>query len=267
MTSMLIAFVGKGGVGKTTVSSAFALQLSRKGRTAIVSSDFMSSLRYVFPSDPAGLKVIEMKENEVASAWKARYGGEVSTVLRQFFDVDPWIVDHIADSPGVAEEFMISNIVDLDNSGDYDYVVWDTAASSATMHLLMLEKEFYEHLDRDVKILIRLRDRFHTDKVMDLIEQWKALAKKVWEKLEETTFFLVTTGDELSLLQASEIEDDFGRMSLRIKDRICNRCASDTEGNYVMRFPEHRGSAREIVDKIASDHEMSVSKIEKTLGL
>ena len=255
---MLIAFVGKGGVGKTTVSSAFALQLSKKGKTAIVSSDFMSSLRYVFPSDPTGLKVVEMKENEVSAAWKERYGNEVTTVLKQFFDVEPWIVDHIADSPGVAEEFMISNIVDLDNSGEYDYVVWDTAASSATMHPLMLEKEFYEHLDRDVKILLRLRDRFHTDKVMELIEQWKNLAKGVWKKLEETSFYLVTTGDELSLLQASEIDHDFRRMGLRIHDRICNRCKAETENSYALRIPEFSGTARQIVEMISSGHELKL---------
>ena len=117
---MLVAFIGKGCVGKTSVSSAVALELSKKGKTALVSSDFMSSLHHIFPANPVGLNVLEMKEAEVAEEWKLRYGKEVNTVLKQFFKVDPWIIDHVAQSPGVAEEFMISNIVDLDNSGTFD---------------------------------------------------------------------------------------------------------------------------------------------------
>ncbi len=248
---MLIAFIGKGGVGKTSVSSAVALELSRKGRTALVSSDFMSSLHHVFPTEPVNLKVIEMKEKDVANAWKLRYGEEVNTVLKQFFKVYPWIIDHIAESPGVAEEFMISSIVELDNSGSYDYVVWDTAASSSTMHLLMLEKEFYEHLDRDVLMFLRVRDRFHTEKVLGLLDQWKTLAKNVWKKLQETSFFLVTTNDELSLLQSNEIQKDFNRMGLAIQGRICNRCDKNREEEYIRKIPEYTGNAREIVEKIS----------------
>lgn len=247
----MIAFVGKGGVGKTSISSALALHLSRHGKTAIVSSDFMSSLRHVFHDNHEGLKVIEMKEKEVAVAWKARYGSEVNTVLRQFFKVDPWILDHIAESPGVAEEFMISSVVDLDNSGEYDYVVWDTAASSSTMHLLMLEKEFYEHLDRDVMLFLKLRDRFHAEKVLDLLEEWKSLSREVWRKLEETAFFLVTTQDELSLLQAIEIREDFARMGLNLRGTICNRCKESAEGEFALKVPEYHGTAREIVEQIS----------------
>lgn len=249
---MLIAFIGKGGVGKTTVSSALALELSKSGKTAIVSSDFMSSLRHIFPDEPKSLSVTEMKEKEVAAAWIKRYGKDVNTVLQQFFKVDSWIIDHIAESPGVAEEFMISNILDLDDSGKYDFVVWDTAASSSTMHLLMLEKEFYEHLDRDVMIFLKLRDRFHTEKVLKLLDEWKALARKAWEKLEETSFFLVTTNDELSLIQADEIEEDFNKMNLKIQGRICNRCSKVAGDGYALKVPEYEGSAREIVEKIAS---------------
>lgn len=248
---MITAFVGKGGVGKTTISSAFALKLSRLGKTAIVSSDFMSSLRHIFPENPENLEVVELGEKDVAQRWKDRYGEEVGVVLKQFFDVDDWIIDHIANSPGVAEEFMISGIVDMELSGKYDFVVWDTAASSSTMHLLMLEKEFYEHLDRDVRIFLKLRDRFRSHKILELLEEWKTLANKVWNELKETTFMLVTTSDELSLIQATEIRKDFSGMGLKVSGEICNRCADKVQGRYVAYIPELRGSAREIVDRIS----------------
>ncbi len=255
---MIIAFVGKGGVGKTTVSSAVALSLSRKYRTALVSSDFMSSLRILFPKDSENLHVIELKEKEVAEKWKSKYGDEVMEVLRQFVDVEDWILDHIATSPGVAEEFMMANITELDKTGDYDYVIWDTAASSSTMHLLLLQKEFYEHLDRDVRIYLRLKSSFRKKGVSDILESWKELASDVWKDLSHSSFYLVSTQDELSLLQSDEIENEFREMGLSINGRIYNRCRDMETGasGAVTMIPELTGTARNIVHLISENRDL-----------
>lgn len=250
---MIYAFVGKGGVGKTTISSAFASNLAESGKTAIVSTDFMSSLKYVFPESPRNLDVVELKERDVAERWKERYGAEVSTVLRQFVDVDDWIIDHIATSPGVAEEFMIANLVDMSLSGEYENIVWDSAASSSTMHLLYLEREFYEHLDRDVRIFLRLRDRFRSNRILQLLEQWKGLANRVWSEIMKSEFFLVTTSDELSLVQAEEIEADLRSMDIHLAGKICNRCSETVKGDYLVRVPEFEGTAIGIVDRIRGE--------------
>ena len=240
---MILAFIGKGGVGKTTISSAVALNLSQLGRTVLVSSDFMPCLRHVFPKDPPNLKVMEIREREVAERWKKRYGDEVATILNEFVEVDDWIIDHIASSPGVAEEFLISNIIDMEMSGNYDYVVWDTAASSSTMHLLLLEREFYSHLDRDVKIFLKVRDRFRSQKILRLLEEWKALADGIWEQILQSKFFIVSTADELSLLQTEEISSDLKSMGINETRRICNRCKQDHKEQFGLMLPELRGTA------------------------
>lgn len=249
---MILAFVGKGGVGKTTISSAVALSLAERGRTIVVSSDFMSSLRRLFPVDPEGLTVLDLKEKDVTERWKNKYGGEVSSVLKQFIQVDDWILDHVASSPGIADEFLISEIVELDLSGNYDYIVWDTAASSSTMHLLLLEREFYEHLDRDVRIYLRLKDRFRSEKILRLLEKWKKLANDVWNHLLQTKFFLVTTQDELAMDQAEYIGSDLKSMGMDVIARICNRCTETDVQDFQLRLPEIRGSAIEIVNAIRS---------------
>jgi len=246
---MILAFIGKGGVGKTTVSSAVALNLSQIGKTVLVSSDFMPCLQHVFPKDPPNLKVVQLREREVAERWKKRYGEEVAMILNEFVEVDDWIIDHIASSPGVAEEFLISNIVDLEMSGNYDYVIWDTAASSATMHLLFLEREFYSHLDRDVKIFLKIRDRFRSQKILKLLEEWKALADRVWEQILLSKFFIVTTPDELCLLQTEEISLDLKSMGINEPQRIYNRSKQKSEEQFGLLLPELSGSASEIVQK------------------
>ncbi len=256
---MICAFIGKGGVGKTSVSSAVALSASRKYKTALVSSDFMSSLRMIFPKDTENLKVVELKQKEVAENWKKKYGKEVLSVISEFVTVDDWVLDHIANSPGVSDEFMIANIVELEQSGEYDYVIWDTAASSSTMHLLLLQKEFYEHLDRDVKIMLKLKDRFKSTKVSKILEEWKNLASDVWKELSESAYYLITTQDELSLVQSNDIERDFESMNLNIEGRIYNRCRRDVPDEFpkLASVPELEGSASEIIQIMAENEDLS----------
>lgn len=255
---MIFAFVGKGGVGKTSISSAVALSASGKYRTALVTSDPMSSLSVLFPKKLENLTVIELKQREVAEDWKKKYGKEVLAVLSEFVTVDDWVLDHIANSPGVTEEFMIANIVQLEQSGKFDYVIWDTAASSSTMHMLLLQKEFYEHLDRDVRILLKLKDKFKSTKVSGILEEWKKLANDVWNELSESVFYLVTTQDELSLIQAVDIEKEFSEMGLHIEGRIYNRCrkAIPEEFQRTAALPEINGSATEIIQIMSEDEDL-----------
>lgn len=256
---MILAFVGKGGVGKTTIASATALSLSEKGRTVLVSSDFMSSLRYLFPTDPKNLEIMNLNEKDVAQKWKDRFGEEVATVLKEFVDIDDWILDHVASSPGVAEEFLLSELLDLYRSGKYEYIVWDTAASSSTMHLLLLEREFYAHLDRDVRIYLRIKDRFRSKKILRLLEEWKKLANDVWKTILSAKFFLVTTSDELSIEQSSYIDSDLKSMGIEITAKICNRCSDSPGNNFQLTIPELSGKAIDIV------HEIRDGKIRKLL--
>lgn len=246
---MITAFIGKGGVGKTSVASAFALSCARKGKTIVVSSDFMPSLRHIFNENVPNLEVLELSEKEVAQRWKDRYGKQVTSVLREFVDIEDWVLDHIAGSPGVAEEFMIANIVELEESGEYQNVVWDTAASSSTMHLLLLEKEFYEHLDRDVRIYLKLKSRFRISSTFRILEEWKELANNVWNKLLESRFYLVSTQDELSLVQSDEIEKDLEKMGIPLEGRIYNRCGRDLQSGSAgsVSIPELKGSSMDIV--------------------
>ncbi|MEJ2668008.1 MAG: ArsA-related P-loop ATPase [Deinococcales bacterium] len=251
---MITAFLGKGGVGKSSVASAFAMGCASMGRTALVSSDFMPSLSHIFTEGHDDLTVIELTAREVSQLWKERYGDQAKSLLNEVVEVEDWMVQHIAESPGVAEEFMISNIVDLDASGEFDFVVWDTAASSSTMHLLLLQKEFYGHLDRDVRIYLRLKDRLRHSGALDILEEWKTLANRVWSALQVTRFYLVTTMDDLSLIQADEIRDDIETLGLSIAGRIYNRCRPERpQGEAgVASIPELEGSALEVVEKMTA---------------
>ncbi len=251
---MILAFIGKGGVGKTSISSAFALELSNMGRTIIVSTDFMPSLRYIF-SENDKVKFLELSEEEVARRWVDRYGKDALSIINEFINTDESVLQHISTAPGVAEEFMISNLTEIENSGEYDYVVWDTPASSSTMHLLNVERDFYNHLGRDIQYYLKIKEKFGKSHALEILNEWRDLANKVWNDLSKTSFFLITTPDELSLVQSEEISKDFVKMGLQIRSRICNRVKNNLNDsiNCDIVIPEMQGKSREIAEKMRSE--------------
>ncbi len=249
---MITAFLGKGGVGKSSIASAFALNLSKRSRTLLVSTDFMSSLPYIFSGSTENLDVVSLSENEVSSRWKTRYGEQVYSIVQEFVDVDRSILDHIATSPGVAEEFMISELVDYSESGAYENIVWDTPASSSTMHLLKVESEFYQHLGRDIKFLLKIKSGFDRDRAANIIREWQALSQRVWDALKRSRLMLVTTPDELSVMQSLDIERDLMSLGLEVDKHICNRMKTDVKVPYRcdLRIGEFSGDEKQIISGI-----------------
>ncbi|MEM0160572.1 MAG: ArsA-related P-loop ATPase [Thermoplasmata archaeon] len=250
---MIYSFLGKGGVGKSTISTAFALEKSdqRKEKIALITFDFMPSLHHILKDGHENVDIYEYSEATVANNWIEEYGEEVYDLISSFFDLDRSIIDHIARAPGIAEEFMLSEILAMKSK--YRTIVWDTAAASSTMHLLLAEKEFYDHISRDIKFYVSIKNMLnkinrHGKDPITILNKWQLLAKNVWEILEkETVFFVIENQDELSKIQAMEIEEDLKNMGLSIKAHILNRCIS-CEG--TISIPELKGSALETVQKI-----------------
>ena len=148
--SKIYFFGGKGGVGKTTCSAAFALSSARRGlRTLLVSTDPAHSTSDIFErrigSEVAnllpGLDALEI-DGERESM---QYMQKVRSNLAQI--VSPVIVEQInrqidaaAISPGTEEAALFDRMVELINeeSGNYDRLVFDTAPTGHTVRLLSL---------------------------------------------------------------------------------------------------------------------------------
>ena len=59
-----IFFTGKGGVGKTTISSAFALSCARRGqRTLLIEVNTQDRVSSMFGSDVVGTEIQEVEDN------------------------------------------------------------------------------------------------------------------------------------------------------------------------------------------------------------
>ena len=214
----VVMFVGKGGVGKTTMSAATAMHFASLGeKTLIISTDPAPSLSDIFGKDVGDKKnqseidfcvapkvrntlgydreteitenlyAIELSFDEVLRRWKEKFGPEIYEVISSFFDVDYDIVDYIGGAPGIDEEFMLDYIHGVFREGRYDRIVWDTAPAGHTLRLLNFPAKFIGHLEEASSVYMKAFNYMERVKglgskkkkpVFEIIEGWKKLAEE-----------------------------------------------------------------------------------------
>ncbi|WP_333606723.1 ArsA family ATPase [Arsukibacterium sp.] len=146
----LLLVGGKGGVGKTTTSSALALLAAERGKKVLlVSTDPAHSLADAF-NRPIGDNITRLAanvdgleidpDNEVA-----QHLAKVSAQLKRFTRPDMYSeierqMRLTRQSPGAQEAAMLERIANVIELGlkDYDLVIFDTAPTGHTLRLLSL---------------------------------------------------------------------------------------------------------------------------------
>ncbi len=140
---------GKGGVGKTTTSSALSTQLAFSRKVLLISTDPAHSLSDAFrmqftgePQQVSGIPNLEVMEvnpqkflkDEIQDwAFLAESAG-VDDLANKIHDFQDWL----SGVPGVDEATALSSVIDLVESGKYDTIVFDTAPTGHTLKLLQL---------------------------------------------------------------------------------------------------------------------------------
>ena len=166
----LLIFAGKGGVGKTTLACATALQLARAsgGKRVLLFStgsahSLSSCLEMEIDSRPkvviSGLTAMEVDAEEEFEALKTQYAGDIGKFLESMssqFDLtfDREVIERILDlsPPGLDEVMALTRVTALLASGNYDVLVLDSASTGHLIRLL----ELPEIIDQWLKIFFDL---------------------------------------------------------------------------------------------------------------
>ena len=253
----LIMIGGKGGVGKTTCASAIAAKIASEGkRVLIISSDPTPSLSDIFETaigsietkvaDHYELYGLEISSDVVLRKWKDRFGSEIYEVISSFAKVNYDFVDYIGTAPGIEEEYMLSFIVDLVESGKYDVVVWDTAPAGHTLRLLHLPHLFLKHLEAATKFYMNMYSSLERLKEMTglkgsrrtllaIIESWENLSQKIIEFVRDsssTKYVIVTIPEALGVKLTGRMIEEFEKNGLEAKDIVINHVVKDGDCQF-----------------------------------
>ncbi len=221
-TTPYLFFTGKGGVGKTSLACATAIQLADEGRKVlIVSTDPASNLEDVLES-----KVSEeiSQVSGLANLYAININPEVSA--EQYRDrVTAPLVDILpeAEIRKMKEELSgacTTEVAAFDEfsrfiSGEYegikfDVIIFDTAPTGHTLRLLELPAAWSEFTEVNP-------DGASCLGPSSALKSSQARYKKVVERLrdkEQTTFYLVSRAERSSLKEASRTSDELNGLGM-----------------------------------------------------
>ena len=151
-------FTGKGGVGKTSLACATALQLAERGsQVLLVSTDPASNIGQVFdlqigdhitavPSVP-GLSALEIDPEQAAAAYRERIVGPVRGLLpeRELTSITEQLSGSCTTEIASFDEFT-GLLTDQALARRFDHILFDTAPTGHTIRLLQLPASWTEYL-------------------------------------------------------------------------------------------------------------------------
>ncbi len=152
----IILYVGKGGVGKTTISAATAVRSAEEGqRTLVVSTDTAHSL-----ADSLGVTLTSTSTQVAPNLWaqeinvldevRNQWGkleGYFAAMLKKK-GADEVVAEELALLPGMDEIISLLQIWKHAQSGKYDAVIIDAAPTGETVRLLSMPEMFNWYASR-----------------------------------------------------------------------------------------------------------------------
>lgn len=202
--------MGKGGVGKTTVASAIALALARRGaKVHLTSTDPADHLRYALTESP---NVTLSRIDEEAEL--RNYQQEVLKKARETMsEADIAYVEEDLRSPCTQEIAVFRAFAEIVDKAENEIVVIDTAPTGHTLLLLDSTQSYHREVQRTKgetplavqRLLPRLRDA------------------------AQTAVVIVTLPEATPVYEALRLRDDLRRAEIQDKWWVVNQCLSLTD--------------------------------------
>ena len=249
-----ILFGGKGGVGKTTMASASALEFAKKRKTLIFTTDpapsLADSLEQKLSNEPVkitgveNLWAMEIDAKKVLEEFKKEYGEDILDILHKGTYLSDKEVGEMfeLDIPGLDEVMGLKKITDFMDSQDYDLYIVDTAPTGHTLRLLALP----ELLDEWIKFLASLRWRYHymverfsgkkkIEKADEFLLTMKKTVKKVRNLLQDsakTEFVVVTIAEAMGVLETEDLIKDLEKTHIPTNHIIINNIFPENKCDF-----------------------------------
>jgi arsenite-transporting ATPase len=240
----IILYLGKGGVGKTTISAATAVRSAALGkRTLVVSTDLAHSLADCFntslTSEPMELAPnLWAQEVNVLDEMRHSWGklqDKMSDLLRKR-GMDAVMAEELALIPGMDEIVSLLNIYRNARDGHFEVVVIDAAPTGETVRLLSMPDTFQWYAGRIGGLNLKsstlnlarpfLKAFIPSGEVMDAVKQLSDRVKALRDVLsdpEVSSYRPVVNPERMVIKEALRAETYLALFGYPIDAVICNR--------------------------------------------
>jgi arsenite-transporting ATPase len=238
----IILYLGKGGVGKTTVSAATAVRSAQQGkRTLVVSTDLAHSLADCLQTNLTSTPR-EITNNlwaqevnvldEMRQGWGKLQESMAKTLRKQ--GIDATIAQELALIPGMDEVVSLINIYRNAREGNFDVVVIDAAPTGETVRLLSMPDTFQWYASRLMKMqggalnLARplLKAVLPTTEILDAVQSLSERVKLLRDVLSNpdiSSYRPVVNPERMVIKEALRAETYLALFGYPIDGVICNR--------------------------------------------
>lgn len=221
-------FSGKGGVGKTSMASATAVQFAREGKKVlIVTTDPAANLSDVFEQE-IGHRVTSIAQVENLWAMEidvdsatAEYKENALAPMRGVFPQE--IVDVMEEelnSPCTEEMAAFDKFIDFMDDNQFDVIIFDTAPTGHTIRLLELPVDWSRHIDESeqgsgqtcmgpVQILKDSKAKY--DRAVELLQDQ-----------ERTTFIFVIQPEATPIAETKRSKEELAKIGIKSTMLIIN---------------------------------------------
>ncbi|MBO8165380.1 MAG: ArsA family ATPase [Brevibacillus sp.] len=275
----IVFFGGKGGVGKTTTSSAFALRAAEHGKkTLLVSTDPAHNLCDIFGKqigrEPTPLAdklwALEIDPHHESH----RYISTVKENLRKVVSAQMLSeierqIDIARISPGADESALFDRMVEIIEWGqrDFDLIVFDTAPTGHTLRLLSLPELMGAWVDGMLsrrKKVMTMRETWledadvNEDPIYEILTARKlkfARAREVLLNSRQTAFSFVLTPERLPIAETRRALPVLAKYRIPVDTLVVNRVIPDeADGRFIQRRREQEQQYLAEIEQVFRDH-------------
>ncbi len=248
----LFLFGGKGGVGKTTVAVATAIQLARGSegkKTLLFSTDPAHSLsdsldqpignRLTPVTGVEGLFALEMEAAEFLEELKQEYVAEIKEVFDAFlgrsFDApfDRRVMEELVSitPPGLDELMALMKIMDFMQEGAFDLYVLDLAPTGHALRFLEMPGLMRQWFIAYFRLLLKYQGVVRLTRVAELLRDKSKQLRRVEQLLTDAgrcQFVAVTIPEAMAVLETTRLLHRLSELSVACQWVVINMLVPST---------------------------------------
>ncbi|NTV26761.1 MAG: ArsA family ATPase [Chlorobiaceae bacterium] len=264
----IILYLGKGGVGKTTVSASTATAIARSGkRVLIMSTDVAHSL-----ADALGCELsstpVEVEKNlfamevnvlaEIRENWTELYSYFSSILMHD--GANEIVAEELAIVPGMEEMISLRYIWKAAKSGLYDAVVVDAAPTGETMRLLGMPESYGWYSEKiggwhskaigfAAPLLSKFMPKKNIFKLMpEVNEHMKELHGMLQDK-SVTTFRVVLNPENMVIKEALRVQTYLNLFGYKLDAAVVNKVLpTNSTDPYLQSLIDQQAKYLRVID-------------------
>lgn len=264
----IILYLGKGGVGKTTVSASTATAIARSGkRVLIMSTDVAHSLADAFgvglSSTPLEVEknLFAMEVNvlaEIRENWTELYSYFSSILMHD--GANEVVAEELAIVPGMEEMISLRYIWKAAKSGKYDAVVVDAAPTGETMRLLGMPESYGWYSDKiggwhskaigfAAPLLNRFMPKKNIFKLMPEVNDHMTELHGMLQDKSITTFRVVLNPENMVIKEALRVQTYLNLFDYKLDAAVVNKVLPPNSSDpYLQSLIDQQAKYLRVID-------------------